>query len=63
MLELKGFLVEVNGQPSGRAPFRNLALPPGETVEDVMFESLVFKLERATYANTDNPGIGVPFYL
>jgi lipoate-protein ligase A len=62
VLELHGFLIEVNGQPSGRAPFRHLRLSAGETLEDVTFESLVFRLERATYANTDNPGIGVSFY-
>ena len=62
VLELHGFLTEVNGQPSRIDPFRHFALCEGQTIEDVAFESLVFKLERATYANTDNPGIGVSFY-
>jgi hypothetical protein len=63
VLEVLGYLTEVNGQLSGRSAFRDDQLDARETLEDVRFASLLLRLERATYANTDNPGIGVSFYL
>jgi len=31
--------------------------------DDVVLGELTFLVERATYANTRTPGIGVPFYM
>ncbi len=31
--------------------------------DDVVLGELTFLVERATYANTRTPGMGVPFYL
>ncbi|HLW00898.1 MAG TPA: hypothetical protein VKT82_19720 [Ktedonobacterales bacterium] len=62
VLELFGRVTALNGQPVGIGWF-------GPRQEDRAAEDAIFlgelrlTLERATYANTDIPGIGVPFYM
>jgi hypothetical protein len=62
VLELFGRITSLNGQPVGRGWFG--PRQADRAAEDAVFlGELRIQLERATYANTASPGIGVPFYL
>jgi hypothetical protein len=63
VLEVYGHLTQINGQPVGVSWYRAFRPkdPPG--TDAVVIGEMTFRLERATYANTRWPGVGVPFYL
>lgn len=62
VLELFGRVLSVNGQPVGRGWFG--PRQDDRAAEDrIPLGEICLQLQRATYANTASPGIGVPFYL
>jgi hypothetical protein len=57
VLELVGHLVSINGQEvAPRTWFQEY--PDPQSIKEIQLV-----LERGTYANTDDPGIGIPFYM
>lgn len=62
VIEVYGHLFQVNGQPAGRGWFQQARLANEAAEANAMIGPFVFRLQQATYANTDDPGIGVPFY-
>jgi hypothetical protein len=63
VLEVYGRLAQVNGEPVGIGWYRERLLADPTLGEDTVIGELAFRVERATYANTRTPGIGVPFYM
>lgn len=63
VLELFGFLTEVNGQQLGRGWHQRLRPTEQAVNDDAEIGEMVFRLQRGTYANTRTPGVGVPFYM
>lgn len=63
VLELYGHLTLVNKQPVQIGQFRDFLRGHSTHTDEAVLGELTFHLERATYANTRWPGIGVPFYL
>lgn len=62
VLEVYGHLTEINGQPAEIGWFEQFPTDDEAEEDDSVIGPFVFRLERATYANTDFPGIGVPFF-
>lgn len=63
VIELYGGLESLNGQRASRMRF-NAFHPVGEDEMDTLdLGEMRFRISHATYANTDIPGIGVPFYM
>ena len=63
VLEVVGRLTQVNGQPVGVSWYREFRPKDPTGTDEVVIGQMTFCLERATYANTRWPGIGVPFYM
>jgi hypothetical protein len=63
VVELYGRLAQFNGQPADRGWLREVHLQDSPGADDAAIGAMTFRLERATYANTRTPGIGVPFYM
>jgi hypothetical protein len=67
VLEIYGGLTQLKGAvPHMRQMMKWFeALTPDEkaNLDDIMIGKMTFQIERASYANTAVPGIGVPFYL
>ena len=63
VLELFGRVSTLNGQSAGKQWFRPFQQPDQTQEASLFLGDVCLLLERATYANTRFPGIGVPFYL
>jgi hypothetical protein len=62
VLELFGRLESLSGEPVGRDWYRR-RWPEHPPDDDAEIGALAFRLARGTYANTNVPGVGIPFYL
>jgi hypothetical protein len=63
VLEVYGRLTQVNRQPVGIGWYRDLRPNDSASADEAVIGEMTFYVERATYANTRWPGIGVPFYM
>lgn len=67
VLEVFGHLTQLNGAALQRHQLMKWfeALTPQEkaNLDDLVIGEMTFRIERASYANTAIPGIGVPFYM
>jgi hypothetical protein len=62
VLELFGHLQAFNGESVGRSWY-DRQWPENPPDDEVEIGDLAFRLTRATYANTNVPGVEVPFYM
>jgi hypothetical protein len=66
-LEVFGYLTQLNGEKKVRGWlmdwYRALSAEDQARMDDIVIGDMSFRIERASYANTATPGIGVPFFF